>query len=265
MFRMQGSRLTSHTNPAKFWHTRQDSNLHAEDVLVYYTVACLKGVNIMNCINCEKETSNPKFCSSACAAKHNNKNRKRTKESKLKTSEAVKLALAASTKVKAKSTRVYSKTYVGAYTRIWLKTCCCGTSYWSKVRKGKYCPLCRTAKRIKNGIRSIHGTHEGTHVDSSWEVIVLIQLNKMGALWERPQPVPYTIKGKQRNYYPDFYLPDYDLYLDPKNPYRMLKDKEKLTEVTKKINLVYGDVNLVLAHLKGLEPSCIQINLSTGS
>jgi len=40
----------------------------------------------MKCLYCQEEILNPKFCGSSCAAKHNNKGRIRTKESKLKTS-----------------------------------------------------------------------------------------------------------------------------------------------------------------------------------
>ena len=34
--------------------------------------------------------------------------------------------------------------------------------------------------------------------------------------------------GKTHNYFPDFYLPIQDLYLDPKNPHAAFVQKEKL-------------------------------------
>ena len=36
--------------------------------------------------------------------------------------------------------------------------------------------------------------------------------------------------GKRRHYFPDFYLPKYDLYLDPKNDYLITKDKVKIQQ-----------------------------------
>lgn len=51
-----------------------------------------------NCINCNKETVNPKFCSNSCAAKYNNKNRKVSNETKLKISASLKLKASTSEK-----------------------------------------------------------------------------------------------------------------------------------------------------------------------
>ena len=41
-------------------------------------------------------------------------------------------------------------------------------------------------------------------------------------------------------YYPDFYLPDYNVYLDPKNSFLIKKDKEKInrTATQNKINII---------------------------
>lgn len=38
-------------------------------------------------------------------------------------------------------------------------------------------------------------------------------------------------------YYPDFYLIDYDIYLDPKNNYLIKKDKYKIECVSKQNNI----------------------------
>ena len=51
------------------------------------------------------------------------------------------------------------------------------------------------------------------------------------------------LNNNKRRYYPDFYLPQYDLYLDPKNKYKQRLDKEKLDYISKSYNIVYGDVN----------------------
>jgi len=75
--------------------------------------------------------------------------------------------------------------------------------------------------------------------DSSWEDALAIRLDQLDVEWTRPDPIPYVLAdGKERNYFPDFYLPKFDLYLDPKNPYVMRKQKEKLDAVSKIIDLV---------------------------
>lgn len=46
----------------------------------------------------------------------------------------------------------------------------------------------------------------------------------MSIKWIRPKSLRYN--GKR--YYPDFYLTEYDLYLDPKNSYLAKQDAEKI-------------------------------------
>src|SRR5688572_1819508 len=52
-------------------------------VLFVYVVRIPYIIN-MNCINCNKETNNPKFCSRSCAAKYTNKVPKRSRTGKCK-------------------------------------------------------------------------------------------------------------------------------------------------------------------------------------
>ena len=88
-------------------------------------------------------------------------------------------------------------------------------------------------------------------LDSSWELAVAEYLDNNQIIWERPkQPIPYCVNGKNKKYYPDFFLPEYNLYLDPKNPYRLQVDRQKIEQVSKTIVLIVGDVNYVLAQLK---------------
>lgn len=61
--------------------------------------------------------------------------------------------------------------------------------------------------------------YNGIKFDSSWEVRLAKKLDIDNIVWSRPAPLTYTDKlGLQRHYFPDFYLPDFNLYLDPKNP-----------------------------------------------
>lgn len=62
-------------------------------------------------------------------------------------------------------------------------------------------------------------------LDSSWEELLAKRLDELCVDWIIPSPIQW-LKGK---YFPDFYLPDFDLYLDPKNPYALLSQIEKVT------------------------------------
>jgi hypothetical protein len=56
-------------------------------------------------------------------------------------------------------------------------------------------------------------------MDSSWEVACATRLDELGINWERDpsMKLPYIDKKKRkRNYIPDFYLPDIDLYIEVK-------------------------------------------------
>lgn len=75
-------------------------------------------------------------------------------------------------------------------------------------------------------------------LDSSWEECLAKRLDDINVDWIRPiSPIKYTcINGKLRNYFPDFYLPKFDLYLDPKNPIAMRVQQEKINILLKKMN-----------------------------
>ena len=86
-----------------------------------------------------------------------------------------------------------------------------------KIRQGA---LKSNHRRLVRSIRE-YVKKDGTIVllDSSWEEVLAKRLDHLNIIWERPSvPVIYQIDGVPRRYFPDFYLPEYDLYLDPKNP-----------------------------------------------
>jgi hypothetical protein len=64
-------------------------------------------------------------------------------------------------------------------------------------------------------------------LQSSYEKICADILNSLKIKWTRPKHLFY--KGKK--YFPDFYLTDYNMYLDPKNDYLYNKDLEKINTV----------------------------------
>jgi len=74
--------------------------------------------------------------------------------------------------------------------------------------------------------------------DSSWEDEFAKRLDNLDISWDRPDPIVWTDKlGINHHYFADFYLPTYDLYVDPKNPYIIEQQKEKLEILSAIINL----------------------------
>lgn len=63
-------------------------------------------------------------------------------------------------------------------------------------------------------------TYNGVKLDSSYELTVAKSLDENGVKWIRPSRFKYIdSKGVEHTYTPDFYLPEYDVYLDPKNDF----------------------------------------------
>ena len=82
--------------------------------------------------------------------------------------------------------------------------------------------------------RLAYKTRQGevVHLHSSYEIVVAQALDAARICWTRPGPLPWTDAASvAHRYYPDFYLPDYDVYLDPKNAYLQRQDAAKLQAV----------------------------------
>ena len=102
-------------------------------------------------------------------------------------------------------------------------------------------------RRLVRSIRQ-YIKKDGTivNLDSSWEEALAIRLDSIGVNWVRPDPIKWIDdSGITHNYFPDFYLVDFDVYLDPKNPYAIKAQQSKLKCLTEQIK------NLVI--LTGLE------------
>ncbi len=74
--------------------------------------------------------------------------------------------------------------------------------------------------------------------DSSWEDALANRLDELDLEWIRPEPILYNLGEKTRRYFGDFYLPEYNVYLDPKNPYVQRVQREKIEIISKIINLI---------------------------
>lgn len=78
----------------------------------------------------------------------------------------------------------------------------------------------------------------GIILESSYEVRTAIILDSLNIKWVKVRKgYVWDDNGKTRRYVPDFYLPDYDLFLDPKNDYLIKKDKRKIDSAMKLNNI----------------------------
>jgi len=98
--------------------------------------------------------------------------------------------------------------------------------------KRKLSEIClkQTHRRLVKSCRN-YTCKDGSIIllDSSWEEILAKRLDDLDIKWIRPkEPVPYELDGKMHNYFPDFYLIDHDLYLDPKNAFAYKVQERKL-------------------------------------
>lgn len=88
--------------------------------------------------------------------------------------------------------------------------------------------------------------YNGVQLHSSYETRVAIDLDANNIRWTRPAPIIWRdTNGENHRYYPDFYLPDLDIYLEPKNDFLInsinpafgITDREKIQKVGKQARI----------------------------
>lgn len=196
-----------------------------------------------------------KFCNQSCSAKFNNSKRIVTEEQKNKTSKAL-------IGKKHTNRKNYRKP------KLYEHVCkiCGKISYLNwKQKNRKTCSrecmiyACVKTRPYQNGSRKTcwyynKNTKKKELLESSWELEIAKLLDSKNIEWYRPSPISWIDSEKKTHlYFPDFYLPKYHLYLDPKNPYCMERDKEKLEIVSAKINLKYGNLDSIKKQIYLLE------------
>lgn len=112
-------------------------------------------------------------------------------------------------------------------------------------------------KLIQEGNREYSFLHrksyefEGERLDSSYELQVAQELKEHNIKFEiHPKGLKYIgDDGKIRTYFPDFYLKDYDVYLDPKNDF-LLSEQYKYHNLTTKEKIMrvqdYNNVSVII-------------------
>ena len=103
--------------------------------------------------------------------------------------------------------------------------------------------------------------YKGIALDSSYELKMAKELDLHSIEWIRPSSLPWIDdSGSSRKYYPDFFLPSYNVYLYPKNSYLMNKDARKIELVREqnKVVVILLSENMltweyVLSHIRSID------------
>lgn len=94
------------------------------------------------------------------------------------------------------------------------------------------------------------------NLQSSYELETAKDLDRNHIDWNRPSSFYYIDKnGTRRKYFPDFYLKDFKIYIDTKNDYLAVKDKEKISLAAEQNNvriLIVTKENLKWTKIKSL-------------
>lgn len=218
-----------------------------------------------------------KFCSKSCSAKHSNKVKPRykTEEEKQKISNGVKTHLRnhptrSSFQLcisKASNLGIDHETMWGPFCTIFVSVCkICETRFvcGCKTKHRATCSKkCKTELTFKNRTY-VNGKRKNIQhycktsktqvmLESSWEHTLANMLDFLDVKWIRPDPLEWIdMNNTTHLYYPDFYLLDYATYLDPKNPFAMVQDQEKMKIISKNHFVVYGDLYVVMDFISSL-------------
>jgi hypothetical protein len=196
-----------------------------------------------------------KFCNSSCSATYNNTNGPpATEAQRSRTSNSLKsfhnsnpdFGTQVQSRISASRIRI---------TKVTPDNCkCCSKLFYTKTGNGRKTTCSPECARINSTYRKIviPYEHMGQTVllESSWELAIAQWLDTNQVDWTRPAHLPWIDKkGKKRKYFPDFYLPRYDVYLDPKNAYQISISLDKLEYISGRYTLVYGQVEAIKRYL----------------
>jgi very-short-patch-repair endonuclease len=155
---------------------------------------------MQNCITCNIQTVNSFFCSKSCAAKHNNKLRKKTDKSKLNTSNALKLFYQNNPKQKLAPAQ---------------KLCVICTNICSNNRKtcSNYCFRLLQSKTTSLRLSTMNRRNLGRGKKSFLEKSFFdwLTANHVKNFYEEKKFYNYELK---KNYFADFTFPDLKLIIE---------------------------------------------------
>lgn len=214
----------------------------------------------MNCtISLSYDKRKNRYCSKSCAATTNNTGRPVLKSSNIKRSNSLKGRKRPNTgfaMTQTMSKITFRRCIICEspfYIRFWPKE--------GRITCGRKCHTIASVglRPYPNGARKItwyFNKYQNKNVllESSWEVIIAQLLDEKDLVWIRPDPIDWIdYHNKSHLYYPDFYLPKYNLFLDPKNSWGISKSLDKMNIVSKLINLEYGSLDKIKDIINNLQ------------
>ena len=120
-------------------------------------------------------------------------------------------------------------------------------NWWTKERRQKHSEVMQRVVRENPesysniGKRTKPQEYKGQKFDSGWEVLVAKWLDQNGISWNRDiDPIDYIFEGKEKLYYPDFFLPQHNLYIEVKGYNRLKKRNEAKWSVVENLILIQG-------------------------
>lgn len=221
------------------------------------------------------EKKNNTFCSHRCSALVSNSNRPRSSR------ESQKLTFARTISERPKYTKIRfneckrcEKSYVYSIENKTVSPSFCSSkcATENKIISSRESAI----KRNFGGVRSSKRVlYRGVSLGSTFELQLAMLLDELCIRWVQPKKIKYIRPdGIQSTYTADFYLPDYDIFLDPKNdflihninPGNKIKDIDKIAFVVEQNqitvcvidqkNITEGFVHKLVGQ-EGFEPSLI--------
>lgn len=185
------------------------------------------------CKNCQTPligTWTRVFCSQSCSASFNNKARGKKPDRPRKFFRAS-----------------------GPYSKVQFTPCgTCGIHTW-KLYGRKSCSddcFIEAKRRCQRGTKH---EYNGIQMDSGWEVELAQYLDLHSIKWIRPSEslLWKDEEGKSHRYFPDFYLPVLQIFLDPKNQFAAQKQATKLAYLRNHYpNVYWGSVHDLIEVVK---------------
>ena len=113
-------------------------------------------------------------------------------------------------------------------------------------------PESYSSNNVCGRVKSIE--YNGTKLTGKWELLVAQWLDSNNISWtNKVTPIEYIWNDKTHLYFPDFYLPDLDLYIEVKG-YQRERDLAKWSVVDNLIVIKLTEINLIKSNNFSLAP-----------
>lgn len=196
------------------------------------------------CLQCNSplpyNIRNNKFCNHSCAGKCNNAARKEngwslSRISRNKISKTLKSKNPKEKRITKISFCIICNSPFAGFRKTCTKTCL-DIFYRQNALKNS---LGANSRRNSKILIRLDSFGKSVRLESSYEIKFAELLDELRVNWIRPNPFPWIDSiGLSHKYYPDFYLPDHNIYFDPKNKFNIKTDEEKISRVIEQNNII---------------------------